>query len=269
MEAGIASNLFSVLLPGVIIAGTLLSAFFIFCGRTLVYGMPHTARIEQRGSSVFLGKIFMEYWMWLWGPFYRFFARHKASPDAITLAGGFCSVLAAVAFFFGNFVAGGWLVILGGTLDILDGTVARLTGRTSVAGAFLDSQVDRYAELIAFAGLLGYYQGTWFFFVVFAALIGSMMVSYTRSRAGEDGVNAKVGSMQRPERVLYIGVSAALAPLVAAIFEPGAVRPDYHLAMIGIGIVAIFSNTTALHRMLFTLRTLRSRDQEAKQRKAA
>lgn len=238
------------------------TAFFVFCGRVLAFGMPRTARIEQEGKSIFLGKLFMEYWIWFVAPFVRWAVRIRVSPDTLTILGCVTASIAGVAFYFGNFFAGGWLVLLAGTFDILDGTVARARGITTRSGAFLDSTLDRYAELISLSGIVCYYQGTAFLPVVLLAIIGSMMVSYTRARGEGVGIIAKIGNMQRTERLLYIGLGTAFAPVVANIVEPMAAKPHYHLAMIAITIVAIFSNTTAFRRLVYILRELKPQDQK-------
>jgi len=74
-----------------------------------------------------------------------------------------------------------------------------------------------------------------------------------------------MGNMQRAERVLYIGLGAALSPIVANIFEPNAVKPIFHLSVIAISIVAIFSNITAFRRLIHAYTTLKKADREAKE----
>ena len=96
--------------------------------------------------------------------------------------------------------------------------------------------------------------------MVFAAVIGSSMVSYTRARAEGVGVDARMGNMQRPERMLYVGLGTAFAPIVAVIYEPAAVKPHFYLAMIAVTIVAIFSNATAYRRLWYTYSMLKARE---------
>lgn len=261
-QTNILTNLFYAFLPAMILTAVCTLGLIVFCGRVLVYGMPQTPRIQQEGKSIFLGKMLMEYWTWFIRPIVWLSVKIRVSPDVITITGCLFGALAGIAYLNGSFVIGGWLIILGGTFDILDGTVARHRGIVSKSGAFLDSTLDRYSELLAFAGLCGYYEGTGFMVVVFLAIAGSMMVSYARARAEGVGVEVRIGNMQRTERVLYLGLGTAFAPIVAAIFEPGVLKPMYHLAMIAIGIIAIFANTTALRRLLFTYRILRERQNQ-------
>lgn len=258
-QSSLMMNLFASFLPALVLTAVCGVGFAVFCGRVLLRGMPQTTRIMQEGKSIFLGKIFMEYWTWFIRPIVWLSVRVRVNPDVLTVIGCIVGAASGLAYLTGSFVAGGWLILLAGTFDILDGTVARRRGIVSKSGAFLDSTLDRYSELFAFSGLCVYYEGTGFTMVVFLAIAGSMMVSYTRARAEGLGVDVRVGNMQRTERVLYLGLGTAFAPIVSAVFEPGVVKPMYPLAMIAIGIIAVFSNTTALRRLLHTYRVLRER----------
>jgi archaetidylinositol phosphate synthase len=102
-------------------------------------------------------------------------------------------------------VLGGVLVLVAGWFDIVDGAVARVTQRTSKRGAFLDSTLDRVAEVALFAGILaGGYSPP---LVVLLALASSLLVSYTRARADALGVTlAGIGIGERSERLLAIAV---------------------------------------------------------------
>jgi phosphatidylglycerophosphate synthase len=254
-------SLYYTLLPAAVFCGICLVALAIFSTRVLLFGMPRTDRIEQRGNSMFMGKFLMEYWYWLWKPFEKLFIALRLSPDVVTLMGTALAMASGAAFAFGYFVWGGWLMLFGGTFDILDGAVARALNKSSKAGEFLDSTLDRYAEMFTMAGLMYYYAGNPFMIVVFLAMTGSMLVSYTRAKAESVGVkSAKMGNMQRGERVFYIGLSSALSPIVANVYEPGAAKPMFYLAMISITIVAIFSNITALRRLLYTYGELKKGD---------
>lgn len=260
---GINMSIAYTLMPAAVIVGVLMSMFLVFCGKAAIYGVPSTQRVEEKGDSVFLTRFFMEYWYWVIAPIQRAAVKVRVSPDAITVIGTVVAGSSGIAFYYGYFVLGGWLMIFGGTFDILDGAVARSLGISSKAGAFLDSTLDRYGELFSFAGLVGYYADSPFVFVVFAAVIGSSMVSYTRARAEGVGVDARMGNMQRPERILYLGLGTAFAPIVANIYEPAAIKPHFYLTMIAVTIVAIFSNATAYRRLRHTYSTLKARERAA------
>lgn len=138
-------------------------------------------------------------------------------PNAITTVGFAVTVSAGIAFFLGHVRIGGFLVLIGGIFDILDGQVARGSGLASVFGSFYDSTLDRISEIVVFLGIFSLYGGghpdfplPWMVYAVALALAGSLMVSYTRARAEALGLDCKVGLMQRPERVVLIGVAAML-----------------------------------------------------------
>lgn len=153
-------------------------------------------------------------------------------PDVLTILGLVMSLFAAVAFFEGGFRLGALLLALAGLFDILDGEVARRRGLHSRFGAFLDSTLDRFADAVVLAGLAGYYMvhlvdlvitpqlamkeisrglepPTWALVSLTAimALIGSMLVSYTRARAEGLGLECRVGWFERPQRMLLLIVA--------------------------------------------------------------
>lgn len=162
------------------------------------------------------------------------------TPNTMTLLGLAGHVVAAYLLARGEMVWGGVVVMLMGPFDAIDGTMARLRGKVSRFGGFLDSVVDRYAELVLFAGLLIYYLGQpgWLPVVlVYAAAAGSVMVSYTRSRGETAGFKVTAGFLTRVERYIVIVVSLLLnRPLIAL----------WGLAILG--------NITAIQRIWLTRR---------------
>ncbi len=138
------------------------------------------------------------------------FARLETSPTAWTAVGLIVSFLAASAYSTSGFTGellGGVLVLVAGWFDIVDGAVARATGRASKRGAFLDSTLDRVAEVALFGGiLLGGYSPP---IIVLLALSLSLLVSYTRAKGDALGVALSgVGIGERSERLLIIAVSS-------------------------------------------------------------
>jgi CDP-diacylglycerol--glycerol-3-phosphate 3-phosphatidyltransferase len=139
--------------------------------------------------------------------------RRRVHPNVLTTVGFLVALAAGLAFFLGAVRTGGVLVILAGVFDMLDGRVARESGLASKFGSFYDSTLDRISELVIYAGLLAVFMGSpypWMVYVTFAAAGGALMVSYTRARAEALGIPCKVGLMQRPERVVGLGVGAML-----------------------------------------------------------
>jgi CDP-diacylglycerol---glycerol-3-phosphate 3-phosphatidyltransferase len=150
------------------------------------------------------------------GPVTNALVRWRIHPNTLTTVGFLVTISAGAAFHFGQIPLGGGLVILGGIFDIFDGRVARQSGLASSFGSFYDSTLDRISEIVVFLGLLSLYnhgrsvQDVGMIYVVVLAMAGSLMVSYTRARAEALGINCTVGLMQRPERVVLIGLSALL-----------------------------------------------------------
>lgn len=233
-----------------------LALFAYFFAGFAVYAVvrrsiPADSEVAARPPSVFLGGFLVQYYVWVLGPIERTMVRLRLSPDALTWIGLLMSAIAGVALGMGYFSAGGWLYLGNGTLDILDGRVARRTGRQTRTGALFDSVVDRYAEFFVLAGLVVYYRDRLaLMLTTIMALLGSFMVSYTRARGESLGVNAKIGSMQRPERILYLGAAAAASPVFVAILSPADPRPAHHLTAATLLMLAVTANWTALHRFL-------------------
>ncbi len=225
--------------------------------RGLPFRDPH---LEARRRSPLVPRWAMYYLVWAIAPLERALIRLQVFPNSVTLASLGLSLIAAVALGLGFFDLGGWLFLLSGILDILDGRVARATARVSPAGALFDSVLDRYAEFLAYAGLLLYYRDEWVFFAVLGLQLGSFMISYSRARGEGLGVAGDVGTMQRPERILLLGCALGGAPFLAHFLEPTAVRPFFHLAAGAVTVLAVASNLTAAARFRHIYRALRGAD---------
>src|SRR5476651_1959311 len=194
------------------------------------------------------------------------------TPNSVTTIGFVLNIGVAIIFIVGaeegnrgdlSYV--GWagaLILFAGLFDMLDGQVARLGNMKSVFGALYDSVLDRYSELVMFLGICYYLVAHHYFLssiFAFIAMIGSMMVSYVRARAEGLDIESKGGLMQRPERVVTIGV-CAIACGVTSLYIGG----DYKLYMPGIRyhvfetmsiftipitILAVLTNITAFKRL--------------------
>ncbi len=175
-------------------------------------------------------------------PLINFLADLVVVPSTVTLSGLFLSVIAGLLFSYGLFFWGGVVVFLVGLCDTIDGELARITGRTSLSGAVLDSVVDRLSEGVIFVGIVMHYLkvNRWVVLVILWALIFSYMVSYVRARAEGVGRTCQVGMFERPIRVLVVGLSAI------------ALGPRYF--PIGAGVIALGSMVTFLRRLLVALR---------------
>jgi soluble lytic murein transglycosylase len=171
------------------------------------------------------------------------YRRLHLRPNHLTLLGLGVSLLAATAFCAGHIRKGGLLLILAGLCDFFDGSLARASGQVSSFGAFLDSVIDRYSDLVVLLAIVVLYAQvphTRGAIVAMAGLIGSMMVSYTKARAESIGVRCTVGIMERPERMICLIAGALLDLLEPALW-----------------VLAVLSNLTALQRIAFTWRATR------------
>ena len=141
--------------------------------------------------------------------------RHRVNPNVITTFGTLCTLTGAVVYATGHIMTAGWIIALTAIFDVLDGTVARRSGQSSVFGAFYDSTLDRVADGGVLAGLAVFYatsviyNNVYMVVVCLLGMIGTFLVSYTRARAAALGIDAKVGVMQRPERVVLLSVPQA------------------------------------------------------------
>jgi CDP-diacylglycerol--glycerol-3-phosphate 3-phosphatidyltransferase len=170
------------------------------------------------------------------------------SPNAITIFGVLGICLAACFIALGNLVIGGTIVFFMGFMDALDGAVARANGKLNRFGAMLDSFSDRYSEILIYFGLLIHLLGNGDetgVILVFAALSGSVLVSYVRARAESQNLDCEVGIMTRLERYL-----ATVVMLLSGYIQ------------LGLLIIAILSHFTAIHRMVYSWRQIKYQDEK-------
>jgi phosphatidylinositol phosphate synthase len=148
-------------------------------------------------------------------PLAAFLVRHDVNPNYITTLGTCCSIAGGCIYGSGHIRTGGWFLGVTALFDVLDGTVARRTGRSTPFGAFYDSTLDRIADGAVMAGLTYFYATSVqhgsepMVIVCLFGILGGFLVSYTRARAEALGVDAKVGFMQRPERVVLLSAPQA------------------------------------------------------------
>lgn len=184
-------------------------------------------------------------------PTVRWMVARGIHPNLVTTFGFVCVVGAGYLYHLDHVRWAGVLVLLGGMWDIFDGQVARVSGMASKFGSFYDSTLDRISEIVVYMGLLSLYNNygsaladVWMIYVIFAAMGGSILVSYTRARAEGLGLDCKVGLMQRPERVVLIGVGSLLFGL------------DFNGVVLKsvIILVAVLTNLTAIQRIAWVWR---------------
>jgi CDP-diacylglycerol--glycerol-3-phosphate 3-phosphatidyltransferase len=228
--------------------------FFAVRNALWILRMPPPADGEETG---WLGPRARRWYRECMGPLEEMLVRAGAQPDSITYSQAVLAVVAAVAFGQGAMFLGGWLVIASGTLDVLDGSVARSTGLGTPRGAFVDSVVDRYAEIIIYGGLAVYFRGSWIEWSVWLAAFGSMMVSYARARAEGLGLDCPVGGAQRAERVVLLGFGAFLSAILTHLRCAWGWTSSHGLLASTLVAMAVIVNLTALERSLWVARRLR------------
>lgn len=176
----------------------------------------------------------------------RLFQRLGVSPNQLTLAGLLLQAGVAVVIALGYLPLGGVLLVFSAVFDAFDGTLARLTGRSSRFGAFFDATLDRYAEALVLFGLLVYLTGQpntrTEVLLIFAAVVGSLLVSYTRAKAESLRIPCNKGILTRAERVALLVLG-----LVLAGWQPVAALPP--MLTIVLWLLAILSNLTAIQRI--------------------
>lgn len=174
------------------------------------------------------------------------------SPDILTITGLVLNGVACAFFAVAGgkdyaepalLKVGGLVALLASAFDVLDGRVARLRGRGTKFGAYLDSTMDRYSDMLLFMGLIVLYQRldrTPHMILVWVAAFGSFMTSYARARAESLIPACTVGFLERPERIVLLIVGALTNRMVAVLW-----------------IIAVLSNVTALQRIVYTYNELK------------
>lgn len=149
-------------------------------------------------------------------PLARLLVRSGLSPTAVTFSGLGISIIGSILIAVGYLAAGAAVLGTGAALDILDGVLARMTGRETVRGAFLDSLTDRVGEVAMWTGLafyLGRRSEATLVMLALVALAGSLLIPYLRAKAEAEGVEGKGGLMGRAERLLLFCWGLGLAGL--------------------------------------------------------
>src|SRR6266702_622880 len=182
-------------------------------------------------------------------------ARLRVTPNTLTVIGLLLSALTALVIALGFLLVGGLLVLFAGIFDMFDGAMARVRNAATTFGAFLDSMLDRYSESIILLGLLCYvlqrpdlhdafwpaqHEQTWMIVFIFVAVVGSLMVNYAKARAEGLGLECKTGLLARPERVVILAIGLLTGAVIWALV-----------------ILAIFSNVTAIERIVHVWRVAR------------
>lgn len=187
------------------------------------------------------------------GAMVRALAHSRVSPNVLTVIGVAINIGCGLLFGFGYFFAAGLILILANLFDMLDGNVARLTGRVTRFGGFLDSSLDRLSDMVVFVGLMVFYardtpsHSTLNVFLAGAGLMGSVLVSYTSARAESLIPKCDVGFLRRPERVVLLIIGALTT-------HPESSNVFFNRMPAVLWVLAVGSYWTFAHRMYHTWR---------------
>ena len=243
------------ILYGLSVLGAL---FVVFNVRQLASGRSHTARIEKEGGSVFLSTYLMEFVYWMLFPAAQVCVWLRVSPNIISTMCLVLGLLAGLFCAYGELALAGWVSVASSIMDALDGMVARARKVASDAGEVLDATVDRITEMAFFFGLLIYYRDDVIgMVIVFVALMGSLLVSYSTAKGEALQLNVPRGMMRRAERAVYLGGAALLAPLVSSWTDPGDMHPRFYLMQGALLLVGLVANSTAGYRFFWLYRELK------------
>jgi CDP-diacylglycerol--glycerol-3-phosphate 3-phosphatidyltransferase len=188
----------------------------------------------------------------------RWLAIGHINPNILTVIGVSLNVGCGLLFGLGWFFAAGIALIVANLFDMLDGQVARLSGRVTRFGGFLDSSLDRLSDMVVFVGLMVYYarpdsHSTLNVFLAGAGLMGSVMVSYASARAESLIPKCDVGFLRRPERVVLFIIGALST-------HPGSTNFFANRMPAVLWVLAVGSYWTFAHRMYHTWRELTKAD---------
>lgn len=176
-------------------------------------------------------------------------------PNTLTFIGLLINIVAAAVLASGNFLLAGFIIMGAAVFDLVDGRVARSSGTVTRFGAFFDSVMDRYSDLFLLIGLLVYYASiNRFFYIVLTAMamVATVLISYTRSRAENVIPKCKVGFMERPERIVLLLIGTFFNRMAPVLW-----------------VIAVLGNLTVIHRIVYTWRQTKRLDEEEAARRRA
>jgi CDP-diacylglycerol--glycerol-3-phosphate 3-phosphatidyltransferase len=179
----------------------------------------------------------------------RLYARNRLidsrlTPNAISLTGFVLNLVAAALILDRLFFLAGVAFIVGSVMDTLDGRYSRMSGKGTQFGAFLDSTLDRIEEGVVLAAVAWYFADSGDAVAAamcVVAVLGSLMVSYTRARAEALGIECKVGIATRPVRVVILSIGL--------VFAKGAGLGDFELLAPAVYVIAGLTAVTAVQRV--------------------
>ena len=184
----------------------------------------------------------------------RVLAKLRINPNFITFTGVLISLWAAWNFGQGAFQQAALIVILAGFVDMLDGEVARISRSETRFGAFYDSVIDRYSDIIILQGLMVWYarqQRLEYVVLVGVVFMGAVLTSYSRARAESLIASCKVGFMERPERIVLLAIGGLTNRMEAVLW-----------------VLAVLGNWTVFSRIYYTWKELPPPSRQQRQKRS-
>lgn len=224
--------------------------------------LPFDAELHARGESLLLGHSVRQVYAWTLAPLVGALARARVEPNTLTVLCFCISTAAGIAIAVEAVTLGGVLGLLGSSLDYFDGRIARLTGRTTRSGGFLDSTLDRYAEVAFLAGASVLFRGAPLILCACLVALGaSGIVSYTRAKAESLGIELKSGMMQRPERVVLFCTGACFSGVLDGLL-PLALQGRHFIFGGALCVLAVLTAHTSIERTVRGFTALRRLEHE-------
>ncbi len=221
----------------------------------------HIQGAATAGSSALLGARIRAWYVSFLDPIEERCVQLGVTPSFLSFTQLALSAVVALLFATGMLFTGGWLLLVTGSLDIVDGRLARRTDSASPRGAFLDSVIDRYADSFGYIGLAVYFRDSALLWIALFALVGSLLVSYTRARAEGLGQSCKVGLLQRPERYVLLGFGCMLSVLLTRLLQPAVPLEDASVLSVVLSALAVLINVTAIQRAVYVWRELGKKEE--------
>ena len=212
-----------------------------------------TKSSEGYSDNTVISSVFKEWWTYAISPIENDLVKSKVSPNFLTVMSFVISFLTAYLFSVGLIFLASIVLLAGSSFDILDGRVARINSATSEKGAFLDSCLDRFSEIVILFGLLIFYSSSVYVYLIYLAATFSLSVSYVKSAAENHGFKTNIGIMQRPERVVCLG----LGGLISSAFEYYGIQLigiEHLVFILTISFITLLSFVATVQRLFLALK---------------
>lgn len=221
---------------------------------------------KYKKGSILLAHSLRDWWLrMVVKPFKDYIIKKQLSPNYVTTMGLGVNMVAAYCFHKGLFFFAGALILFGGHFDLIDGLVARETNQVTIRGAFFDSVIDRATDAVLLLGLISYYRTSVMLYLLVLTLFGTLMVSYTKARAEALNLKCDVGWMQRPERIVYLGIGSMFSSILSISLMPFYHDPKnihQYLLIIVIITIGVLANITAFQRGIYIFYELKKIDEK-------